>query len=40
MLAKMKGKAVFIHIPSIKNMTDELSAKIMKAIECSFGENI
>lgn len=40
MLAKMKGKAVFIHVPSLKNMSDELFAKITKVIECSFGENI
>lgn len=40
MLAKMNGKGVFIHIPSLKNMTDILMTKITKAIECSFGENI
>ena len=33
MLEKMSGKAVFIHIPSLKNMTEELMKKLSKSLD-------
>lgn len=33
MLKKMNGRAVFIHIPSMKNMTEELLEKFKNTVE-------
>lgn len=33
MLQKFNGKAVFIHIPSLKNMSDDMMEKIVKCME-------
>lgn len=33
MMEKMSGRAVFIHIPSMKNMTDELMEKLKDTVE-------
>lgn len=33
MLEKMSGKALFIHIPSLRNMTEELMKKLSKSLD-------
>lgn len=33
MLQKVSGKAVFIHVPSLKNMSDGMAEKIVKCLE-------
>ena len=36
MLRKTEGKAVFIHIPSLKNMSEEMSEKLVQCAEKIF----